>query len=98
MKSALRFSGGSCVVSGQTVFNALDSLSHELLTEARKTGEMVIDLAEVSDCDSAFVALVTACLQIKQKQGQTLALTNSPRKLLDMMDVYVRAGSGVQIK
>ena len=88
MKPAFKYAGGSCRISGQPVFNSLDSLSKDLLAEAGKSGEMVIDLKEISDCDSAFVALLTACLQIKKQQQQSLVLSNSPKKLLAMLDVY----------
>ena len=97
MKPFLRYSGGKRSTDRFLYTGILPWPRSPLLTEASKAGEMVIDLAEVSDCDSAFVALVTACLQIKQKQGQPLALTNSPRKFLEMLDVYGLADSGLQI-
>lgn len=98
MKPALRFSGGNCLLSGHAVFSSLDDLSQQLLTEAGKAGKMVLDLKELSDCDSAFVALLTACLQIKKQQHQPLVLSNSPHRLLAMLDVYRLGNSGLQIK
>ncbi len=98
MKPVFKYAGGSCLISGQTVFNSLDNLSKELLAEAGKSGEMVIDLKEVSDCDSAFVALLTACLQIKKQQQQSLVLNNSPKKLLAMLDVYGLSDCGLTVK
>jgi ABC-type transporter Mla MlaB component len=98
MTPVFKYAGGSCLISGQPVFNSLDNLSKELLAEAGKSGEMVIDLKEVSDCDSAFVALLTACLQIKKQQQQSLVLNNSPKKLLAMLDVYGLADCGLTMK
>jgi ABC-type transporter Mla MlaB component len=98
MKPVFKYAGGSCLISGQTVFNSLDNLSKELLAEAGKSGEMVIDLKEVSDCDSAFVALLTACLQIKKQQQQSLVLNNSPKKLLAMLDVYGLSDCGLKMR
>ena len=86
------------MVSGHAVFSSLDDLSQQLLTEAGKAGEMVVDLKELSDCDSAFVALLTACLQIKTQQHQSLVLINSPDRLLAMLDVYKLSNCGLQIK
>ena len=98
MKPALRFSEGKCLVSGHAVYSSLDNLSQQLLAEAGKTGKMSIDLKDLSDCDSAFVALLTACLQIKTQQQQSLVLINSPDRLLAMLDVYRLSNSGLQIK
>ena len=98
MKPVFKYAGGSCLISGQPVFNSLERLSKELLAEAGKSGEMVIDLKEVSDCDSAFVALLTACLQIKEQQQQSLVLNNSPTKLLAMLDVYGLSDCGLTVK
>ena len=98
MKPTLRFSSGNCLVSGDAVFSSLDDFSHQLLTEAGKVGDMVLDLKDLSDCDSAFVALLTACLQIKKQQQQALVLSNSPHRLLAMLDVYRLANSGLRIK
>jgi len=98
MKPVFKHAGGRCLISGQPVFNSLDNLSKELLVEAGKSGEMVIDLKEVSDCDSAFVALLMACMQIKKQQKQILALNNSPKKLLAMLDVYGLSDCGLTVK
>ena len=98
MKAGFNYAGGSCLISGHLTFNSLGTLSEELLTEAGKAGEMVIDLKEVSDCDSSFVALLTACLQIKKKQQQSLLLKNSPKKLLAMLDVYGLQNCSLQLK
>jgi ABC-type transporter Mla MlaB component len=98
MKPALRFSQGKCLVSGHAVYNSLDNLSQQLLAEAGKAGSMIIDLKDLSDCDSAFVALLTACLQIKTQQQQPLVLSNSPDRLLAMLDVYKLSNCGLQIK
>ena len=98
MKPVYKNSGGSCVISGQTVFSSLDNLSKDLLAEAGKSGKMVIDLEKVSECDSAFVALLSACLQIKKQQQQSLVLNNSPKKLLAMLDVYGLSDCGLTVK
>ena len=98
MKPALRFSQGKCLVSGRAVYSSLDDLSQQLLAEAGKVGKLSIDLKDLSDCDSAFVALLTACLQIKTQQQQSLVLINSPDRLLAMLDVYRLSNSGLQIK
>jgi len=88
VKPELKYSGGSCLISGQLLFDTLDSLANELLTEAGKAGEMTIDLKNIANCDSAFVALLAACLQIKTLQGQSMKILNSPEKLLNMLEVY----------
>ena len=98
MKPVFKYAGGRCLISGQPVFNSLDNLSKELLVEAGKSGEMLIDLKEVSDCDSAFVALLMACMQIKKQQKQILALNNSPKKLLAMLDVYGLSDCGLKMR
>jgi len=94
----LKYAGGSCLISGQAVFSSLDTLAKDLLTEAGKSGTMVIDLKQVSECDSAFVALLTACLQLKNQQQQSLVLNNSPEKLLAMLDVYGLSDCELQIR
>ena len=94
MTPALRFSSGSCVLSGQPVFSSLAELSRELLRQAGKQGDMVIDLREISACDSSFVALLAACLQVKKRQQRSLTLLNSPQKLLAMFKVYRLMESG----
>jgi len=98
MKPVFKYAEGNCLISGQPVFNSMDSLSKELLAEAGKYGELVIDLKEISDCDSAFVALLTACLQIKKQQQQSMVLNNSPKKLLAMLDVYGLSDCGLTFK
>ena len=97
-QSLLKYAGGRCLISGQAVFSSLDTLAKDLLTEAGKSGNMVIDLKQVSECDSAFVALLTACLQLKNQQQQSLVLNNSPEKLLAMLDVYGLSDCGLKVK
>jgi ABC-type transporter Mla MlaB component len=97
MKPEFVYAGGSCLISGRLVFNSLDKLATELLAEAERSGKMVIDLQQVSECDSAFVALLTACLQIKKQHQQALLLNNCPKKLVAMMDVYGLADCGFQL-
>ena len=97
MKPLLLCAQGRCQLSGAAVFSQLDELSKKLLIEARKAEDLVLDLKQVSDCDSAFVALLTACLQIKSQQQKALSLANSPRKLLAMLEVYHLQESGLRI-
>lgn len=97
MKPIFECDGEVCHISGATTFSYLDGLSKDLLTHAGKQQDMKIDLKQVSDCDSAFVALLMACLQIKKKQNQTLSLFDCPKKVLDMIDVYGLAESGLKI-
>ena len=97
-QSLLKYAGGSCLISGQAVFSTLDKLAKDLLTEAGKPGKMVVDLKQVSECDSAFVALLTACLQLKKQQQQALVLNNSPKKLLAMLDVYGLSDCGLTVR
>lgn len=94
MTPTLRFSSGSCVLSGQPVFSNLAELSQVLLLQAGKQGDMVIDMRDISACDSAFVALLAACLQVKKRQQRALTLVNSPQKLLAMFKVYRLMESG----
>jgi ABC-type transporter Mla MlaB component len=91
---ALRFSSGSCVLSGQPGLSNLAELSQQLLLQAGKPGDIVIELREISTCDSSFVALLAACLQIKKRQQRSLTLLNSPQKLLAMFRVYRLLESG----
>ena len=74
MKPLLMCAQGGCQISGAAIFDHLGELSDKLLIEAAKPEDMRLDLKQVSDCDSAFVALLTACLQIKtqQKKYKTL--------------------------
>lgn len=88
MTPTLRFSSGSCVLSGEPDFSNLAELSQELLLQAGRPGDMVIDLREISTCDSSLAALLTACLQKKKRQQRALTLVNSPQKLLDLFKVY----------
>ena len=94
MTPTLRFSSGSCVLSGQPVFSNLAELSQVLLLQAGKQGDMVIDMQDISACDSSFVALLAACLQVKKRQQRSLTLVNSPQKLLAMFKVYRLMESG----
>jgi ABC-type transporter Mla MlaB component len=98
MNAVFKYAGGGCLISGQAVFSSLDKLAKDLLTEAGKSGKMVIDLKQVSECDSAFVALLTACLQLKNQQQKELQLNNSPKKLLAMLDVYGLSDCGLTMK
>ncbi len=86
-----------CCISGAATFSYLDDLSKALLAHAGKQKDMKLDLKQVSDCDSAFVALLMACLQVKKQQNQTLSLYACPDKVLAMIDVYGLAESGIQI-
>lgn len=97
MKPFLLCGQGSCQISGAAIFSLLDELSNKLLIEAAKAEDMSLDLRQVSDCDSAFVALLTACLLLKIQQGKSLSLTNSPQKLLAMLEVYRLKQSGFLI-
>lgn len=97
MKPMLMCAEGGCQISGTAIFDHLDELSKKLLIEAQKPEDLFLDLKQVSDCDSAFVALLTACLQIKSQQKKSLTLTNSPQKLLAMLDVYKLKNSGLQV-
>ena len=94
MKPALRFASGCCVITGQPGLDCLEELSQELLVQASKPGDMVINLKEISACDSSFVALLAACLQIKMAQQRSLTLAHSPQKLLAMFRVYRLMDSG----
>ena len=97
MKPLLLCAEGGCQISGATIFDHLDELSDKLLIEATKPEDMLLDLNQISDCDSAFVALLTACLQIKKQQKKSIVVTNSPQKLLAMLDVYNLKDSGFQV-
>ena len=98
MKPLLMCAQGACQVSGAAIFNNLDELSEKMLDEASKPGDMLLDLKQVSDCDSAFVALLAACLQIKTQQKKSISLANSPQKLLAMLDVYNLKQSGLELR
>ena len=98
MKASMNYSACSFYLSGQTTFETLDELSHELIKQADKPGEMVLDLDQVMDCDSVFVASLTACLQIKHQHGGSLVLANVPAKLMSMIEVYGLKDCGLQIR
>lgn len=98
MKPLLLCAQGDCQISGAAVFDYLGELSDKLLLEAAKPEDLLLDLKQVSDCDSAFVALLTACLQLKRQQKKSFSLTSSPQKLLAMLDVYNLKESGLQVK
>ncbi|MFW2438011.1 MAG: STAS domain-containing protein [Arenicellales bacterium] len=98
MKPVAECDGQVCRISGTTTFSYLDELSKDLLTRAGRLDEMKLDLQRITDCDSAFAALMMACLQIKKQQNSSLALHNSPQKLLSLFEVYGVAESGLQIK
>jgi len=97
MKPTFKCDGEVCRISGATTFSYLDTLSDDLLTRAGRQEDISLDLKLVSDCDSAFIALLMACLQIKKQQNHTLSLYGCPDKVLAMIDVYGLAGSGLQI-
>jgi len=97
MKPVLECDGQACRISGMATFSYLDELSKDLLTRAGRQEEMKLDLRQLTDCDSAFAALMMACLQIKKQQNYSLALRNSPQKLLSLLEVYGVAESGIQI-
>ena len=98
MKPVLECDGQACRISGTATFSYLDELSKDLLTRAGRQEEMKLDLRQLTDCDSAFAALMMACLQIKKQQNYSFALHNSPQKLLSLFEVYGVAESGLQIK
>jgi len=98
MKPVIECDGQACRISGATIFSYIDDLSKELLTRAGRQEDMKLDLQQLTDCDSAFAALMMACLQIKKQQNLSLALRNSPQKLLSLFAVYGLTESGLQIK
>jgi ABC-type transporter Mla MlaB component len=97
MKPVFECDGQACRISGATTFSYLDDLSKDLLARAGRQEDMKLDLQQLTDCDSAFAALMMACLQIKKQQNHSLALHNSPQKLLSLFEVYGLAESGLQI-
>ncbi len=97
MNPVLVCNGEDCRISGAVTFSRLDGLSVELLEYAARQEEMKLSLHKVSECDSAFIALLMACLQIKKQQNQTIRLSGCPKKLLDMIDVYGLTGSGMRV-
>jgi len=98
MKPVFECDRERCRISGSVTFNSLDDLSKELLTRADRVESLKLDLAQVSDCDSSFIALLMACLQIKKQQNQEISISRCPDKILAMIDVYGLTESGLQIK
>lgn len=88
MKPGLEVEGDNYRISGNVTVQSLDNLSKTLLVHATNRKTMNLDLSRVSACDSAFIALLMACAQIKKQQNQTLSLSGCPKKVLDMLDVY----------
>ncbi|MEA1890190.1 MAG: STAS domain-containing protein [Pseudomonadota bacterium] len=97
MKPAFECDGKVCRISGAATFSSLDDLSVDLLARAGRQQDLKLDLLQMSDCDSAFAALLMACLQIKKQQNHTLELLNSPQQLLSLFEVYGLTESGLQI-
>jgi ABC-type transporter Mla MlaB component len=94
MTLAMTYAAGRFLVEGSATFETLGELSRELLAQAAKPGELVLDLAQLGDCDSVFVATLTACLQNKQKHRGSVVLENTPARLKSMLGVYGLADSG----
>ncbi len=88
----------ACSLSGAATVDTLDELSGELLEQAAsRLEDLKIDLERLTECDSAFVALLMACLQVKKKQNNTLVLVNCPEKLVSLFNVYGLSECGLQV-
>jgi ABC-type transporter Mla MlaB component len=94
----MTYTAGRFQVEGQATFETLGELSAELLAQAAKPGELVLDLGRLENCDSVFVATLTACLQNKRRYTGAVVLENIPDRLRSMLSVYGLDDSGFVIR
>lgn len=85
---AYRFRDGRVLLEGDLTWQHIDALARKLLVLAGREGNMTIDLSAVQQCDSAGIAMLAACMAIKQRQQDRLRLVNVPARLTTLFVVY----------
>lgn len=86
--TSLTYQDGRLKIDGDMVYDSIAALSSELLAQAGREGDMTLDLAAVKQCDSASIALLAACKEVKQRQQDKLLLINIPKKLSTLIRIY----------
>ena len=86
--TSLTYQDGRLKIAGDLTCESIAALSSELLAQAGREGDMSLDLAAVKQCDSASVALLAACKEVKQRQQDKLLLINIPIKLSTLLRIY----------
>lgn len=67
------------------------ALASDLLTEgcaALGQGEVVFDLAAVTDVDSSSIAVIFGWLRKAREQGHSIRIAHPPKDLLNLAEVY----------
>jgi len=83
----IRREGPRMLISGPVTLGNVTAL----LEEGRRhlaEGVRTVDLAEVSEMDSALLALLLAWLREAQTREQTIAVANAPESLLTIARLY----------
>lgn len=83
----IEVSGNTLRVSGPMVITTVSGL-REAGEAAIVAGAAVVDLAAVSDADSAAVALLLAWLRAAQERGQPLAISHAPDSIRSLATLY----------
>ena len=86
--AGLNYRDGRLHIEGDLRYGTVAALSRQLLAQAAREGDMVLDLAGVGQCDSAAVAMLAACRSVKQRQQDSLLIENVPQGLANLIGVY----------
>lgn len=86
--TSLIYQDGRLKIDGELTYSSIGPLSRELLVQAGREGDLTLDLSAVRACDSACVAMLAACMEVKQRQRDKLLLVNIPPILSTLFRVY----------
>jgi ABC-type transporter Mla MlaB component len=94
----MTYTAGRFLVNGAATYATLGELSRELLLQSAKPGELVLQLGQLEEYDSHFVATLAACQRNKSRHKGAVVIENVPQRLQSMLGVYGLADGGIVIR
>jgi ABC-type transporter Mla MlaB component len=94
----MTYAAGRFQVKGVATYATLGELSRELLLQSVKRGELVLDLGQLEEYDSHFVATLAACQRNKSRHKGAVVIESAPQRLESMLGVYGLVDAGIVLR
>ena len=94
----MTYTAGRFRVKGAATYATLGELSRELLLQSAKPGELVLELGQLEECDSHFVATLAACQRNKSRYNGAVVIESATEQLQSMFAVYGLLDAGIVMR
>ena len=86
LEGILSYEGDVIYLKGDVHFNNVVSLFESVIPYLQNRKSSIVDFSQVTDCNSAGIALIIECLKYATRHYQRLAFRNIPATLRAIID------------